>query len=43
MANSVYPKNSIELNRSGKTKHQKMMAQLPNCTYRLEVFWKIIS
>ena len=43
MANSVYLKNSIELNRSCKTKHQEMMAQLPNFTYRLEVFWKIIS
>ena len=43
MANSVYLKNSIEFNRSGKTKHQEMMAQLPNFTYRLEVFWKIIS
>ena len=43
MANSVYLKNSIELNRSCKTKHQEMMAQLPNFNYRLEIFWKIIS
>ena len=43
MANSIYLKSSIEFNRSGKTKHQEMMAQVPNFTYRLEVFWKIIS
>ena len=42
MANSVYLKNSIELNRSCKTKHQEMMAQLPTFNYRLEIFWKII-
>ena len=36
MVNSVYLKNLIELNRSCKTKHQEMMAQLPNLLSFLE-------
>ena len=36
MVNSVYLKNLINLNRSCKTKHLEMMAQLPNLLSFLE-------